>query len=53
MPADRTDEARRLMDEFAGPEDLDGEPQSSAPWTWGRGAHGPHRGRDRDRHSRE
>jgi Putative prokaryotic signal transducing protein len=35
VPADRADEARRLMDEFAGPEERDDEPQSSAPWTWG------------------
>lgn len=35
VPADRADEARRLMDEFAGSEELDDEPQSSAPWTWG------------------
>jgi hypothetical protein len=34
VPADRADEARHLMDEFAGPEESDGEPQSAAPWTW-------------------
>jgi hypothetical protein len=35
VPADRADEARRLLDEFAGPEELDGGPQSSGPWTRG------------------
>jgi hypothetical protein len=35
VPADRADEARRLLDAFAGPEELDGGPRSSAPWTWG------------------
>ena len=35
VPPDRADEARRLVEHFARPEELDGEPQSSAPRTWG------------------